>query len=153
MGVLSQDRNTPRAQGDVKELLIAATQLIYAGAIVMRNAAGYAVKGAAAAGLVGVGRAEERVDNSAGAAGDKRVKVRPGTYRYNNSAAGDAITIADIGKPCFAVDDQTVAKTDGAGARSIAGFIDDVDVHGVWVAFDEARARSHLAGITFPEND
>ena len=43
--------------------------------LVARNAAGDAVKGSAALGLRGVGRAEERVDNLTGAAGDKTVKV------------------------------------------------------------------------------
>jgi hypothetical protein len=34
------------------------------------------------------------------------------------------------------VDDQTVAKTDGTGARSVAGKVFDVDSGGVWVRFD-----------------
>jgi hypothetical protein len=147
---LTQDRNTPRREGDILSLAMAASQLIYAGAIVMRNASGYAQKGATALNLVGVGRAEERVDNSAGSAGDKLVRVRPGVYRFANSTSGDAITIADIGKPCFVVDDQTVAKTDGTGTRSIAGFIADVDAQGVWVEFDEAMAKTYLAGTTLP---
>jgi hypothetical protein len=146
MVALTSDRNTPRAEGDIKSLGVAATQLIYAGAIVMRNAAGYAVEGATALNLIGVGRAEERVDNATGAAGDKVIRVRPGIYRFGNASAGDAITIADIGKPCYAVDDQTVAKTNGTNTRSIAGFIHDVDANGVWVEFNEARVQSHLAG-------
>lgn len=150
MTALSQDRNTPRAAGDIKSLGVAAAMLIYAGAIVMRNAAGHAVKGATALNLVGVGCAWERVDNSAGAAGDQAIRVRAGIFRFANSAAGDAITIADIGKPCFAVDDQTVAKTDGAGTRSIAGFVADVDAIGVWVEFDESKARTYVAGVTLP---
>jgi hypothetical protein len=147
MTALAADRNTPRLDGDHKSLGVAASQLIYAGAIVMRNAAGHALAGATAAGSVGVGRAEERVDNSAGAAGATSVRVRPGIYRYGNSAAADAITIAEIGDPCYVVDDQTVAKTNGTNTRSIAGFVHDVDANGVWVEFDEARAQSHIAGI------
>jgi len=144
---LNADRDTPRLEGDVKAVKIAASQKIFAGAMVMRNSSGYAVKGATATGLVGIGRADEQVDNSAGAAGDKSVNVRPGVHRYANSASGDLITIADIGKPCYAVDDQTVAKTNGTNTRSIAGFIFDVDDVGVWVEFDEARVQSHIAGI------
>ena len=98
MTALTQDRNTPAAPGDIRERGVAASTLLYAGAIVMRNATGYTVNdGATATGLVGVGRAEERVDNSAGAAGDLTVKCRPGIYRFGNSASSDAITIADIG--------------------------------------------------------
>lgn len=143
---LTADRNTPRREGDIIEGGAAAA-LIYAGALVMRNAAGYLTKGATATGSVGVGRAEEQVDNSGGAAGDLDIRVRAGVFRFNNSAAGDAITIAEIGDVCFIVDDETVAKTDGAATRSPAGFIHDVDAQGVWVRFDEAAMRAYLAGI------
>src|SRR5262245_7221496 len=102
---LSKDRNTAGLQGDLRILDVAAAQLVYAGALVMRNAAGNALKGATATGSVGVGRAEERVDNSAGSAGDKQVRVRVGTFHFKNSASGDAITKADIGAPCYVVDD------------------------------------------------
>ena len=52
-----------------------------------------------------------------------------------NSAAADQITAADIGNDCYGVDDQTVAKTNGANTRSVAGKIYDVDAQGVWVKF------------------
>lgn len=144
MTALSADRNTPRAEGDLKSLSVAASQLIYAGAIVMRNATGYGVKGATALNLVGAGVAQERVDNTAGVSGDKYVKVRVGRFRFANSSAGDLITIADIGGPAYAVDDQTVAKTSGTNTRSIAGFIADVDAQGVWVEFDESKVKAYL---------
>lgn len=145
MTALTEDRNTQRFTGEVEKHQVAAAQLIYGGAIVMRNAAGYVVKGATALGLRGVGRAEERVDNSTGAAGDKSIKIREGVFRFANSAAGDAITIADIGKLCFAVDDQTVAKTNGTNTRSPAGIVETVDDIGVWVSFDEEDLAAYLA--------
>jgi hypothetical protein len=43
--------------------------------------------------------------------------------------------LADVGKQCYLVDDQTVAKTDGTNTRSPAGFVRDVDADGVWVEF------------------
>jgi hypothetical protein len=141
MTALATDRNTPRSQGDYREGAVAAAQLIFAGAIVCRNATGFLVKGATATGLVGVGRAEARVDNSAGSAGDAHLRYQPGTFRFANSTAGDLITIADIGKACFVVDDQTVAKTSASSTRSKAGVVDDVDDQGVWVRFDEALTR------------
>jgi hypothetical protein len=145
MAALTQDRNTPQAVGDLRSGGVAAATLIYAGAIVMRNASGYLTEGATAAAHVGVGRAEKRADNSGGAAGDVEVTYRPGVFRFANSAAADAIAIADIGSVCFIVDDQTVAKTDGTGTRSPAGFVDNVDSLGVWVRFDEAMLQAHLA--------
>lgn len=141
MTALAADRNTPRSQGDYREGAVAAAQLIFAGAIVCRNAAGFLVKGATATALVGVGRAEGRVDNSAGSAGDAQLRYQPGTFRFANSTATDLITRADIGKACFVVDDQTVAKTSATATRSKAGVVDDVDDHGVWVRFDEALTR------------
>lgn len=149
MAALSQDRNTPRREGDLIEIGVAASTTLYAGAIVALNASGYATKGAVATTLLGLGRCEERVVNS-GSAGDVRVKIRTGVFRYGNSASADAIAADDIGKPCFIVDDQTVALTDGTGTRSLAGFIHDVDAQGVWVRFDPALARAYLAGITLP---
>ena len=138
MAALTQDRNTPNALGELREGGVAASTLVYAGALLMRNAAGYLIEGQVATGLVGVGRAEERVDNSAGSAGDLTCRYRPGVYRFANSASSDEITIADIGELCWAVDDQTVAKTDGSAARSPAGIVDHVDALGVWVRMDEA---------------
>lgn len=138
MAALTTDRNTPEKLPGMREEALAGSMLVYAGSLVMRNAAGYLVKASTATGLVGVGRAEEQVDNSAGSNGDKLLKFSPGTFRFANSAGGDEITIAEIGDLCYAVDDQTVAKTDGTSTRSPAGIIAEIDAQGVWVRLDEA---------------
>jgi len=145
MTALTKDRNTPRATGDVKVMDVAAGAKIFAGAIVMRNATGFADKGQTALNLRGAGVAVEQVDNSAGNDGDLQVKVREGVYRFANSAAGDAITAADIGTFCYAVDDQTVAKTSGSNTRSVAGKVVGVDAQGVLVEFDEDDLATYLA--------
>ena len=105
---------------------------------------------ATATGAVGVGVAMEAKTGGA-AAGDETLRYRPGIFRMANSTSGDLIAATDIGKPCYVVDDQKVAKTDGTGTRSIAGFIEDVDPLGVWVRFDEVLAQIYVAGITEPE--
>lgn len=138
MVALTKGRNTPERVGDMRGGLLAAGAVIFQGALVMRNAAGYLVAGSTATGLTGVGRAEEAKDNSAGANGDLTLLYRAGRFRYANSAAAEEITIADIGALCFVVDDQTVARTDGTATRSPAGIIEDVDAQGVWVCLDEA---------------
>ena len=143
MTALTADRTTPRMIGDDRSGPMAAGVTIFAGAIVMRAATGHLTKGQTAAGLIGVGRAEEQKVN-AGAAGAADVKYRAGIYRFANSAAADLISAADIGGPAYAVDDQTVAKTSATNTRSIAGFVDGVDELGVWVRFDEALARAYL---------
>lgn len=129
---LTADRDTPERAGVDFSFPVAAATKIYAGALVALNAAGDAVPGATATTLTAVGRADEQVDNT-GAAGDKVVAVRKGVFRFGNSAAGDAITKAEIGDSAYIVDDETVAGTDGAGTRSVAGKIVDVDADGVWV--------------------
>lgn len=141
MPALTKDRNTPRFEGDVFSGPVAAAALIYAGALVARNAAGDLVPGSTATGLVGVGRAEERIDNSDGSAGDLSVRYRPGLYRFANSAGADELTKADIGKACWIVDDQTVARTSNSSARSRAGIVHGVDALGVWVDLNEALTR------------
>lgn len=138
MPALTADRNTPRLHGDDRQGDAAAAVTIFAGSIVMRDAAGNLTPGATATGAIGAGRAEARVDNSSGTAGAETVPYRPGIFHYANSAGADEITKAEIGDVCFIVDDQTVAKTDGTSTRSPAGTIEGVDANGVWVRFDEA---------------
>lgn len=141
MTALAAARNTPQLLGDIRSGPLAASVVVFAGAMLMRNAAGYLTKGAAATGLVGVGRAEESATGGS-AAGDEAIRYKPGRFRFANSSSTDEITLADIGKVVFCVDDQTVAKTSGSGGRSPAGFVSDVDDHGVWVEFDEARLQT-----------
>jgi len=136
MAALTQDRNTPQRDGSIINIGVAAGKKIYAGALVALDANGYATPGATATGLKGLGRAEAQVDNSGGSNGAVTVDVRKGIFRYNNSSGADQITTADIGNDCYIVDDQTVAKTDGTGTRSVAGKVFDVDSDGVWVKFD-----------------
>jgi hypothetical protein len=143
MAPLTSDRNTPRREGDNHSGLLGASQAIFAGAILMRNAAGDLIEGAAVAGSVGVGIAQERTTSTA--AGISPVSYRAGVFRLGNSAAADAITRAEIGTACFVVDDQTVAKTSATNTRSPAGIVEDVDAQGVWVRFDEALTRAALS--------
>lgn len=135
MTALVKDRNTPRRAGDQFVDPVAASAVLFEGAMVCLNAAGDAVPGSTATGLVPRGVAEARTDNSSGSAGDKSVPSQAGTFRFDNSTAADEITRAEIGDTAYIVDDQTVAKTDGTGTRSAAGKIIDVDAAGVWVAF------------------
>jgi|SRR5579883_1260662 len=132
MAALTADRNTPERELRDRVFAVKGAKKIYAGSLVVLDG-GFAQPGATALNLVAVGRAQETVDNTAGADGAVNVTVRRGTFRFANSAAGDAIAAADIGNDCYIVDDQTVAKTNGANTRSVAGKIRDVDAQGVWV--------------------
>jgi hypothetical protein len=143
MVALTADRNTPELLPGERVGVLGATQTIFNGSILMRNASGHLIKGATATGSFGVGRAE---DNGASTtAGVTPQRYRPGIFRFANSSAGDLIVTADIGAACYIVDDQTVAKTNGTNTRSPAGIIDGVDAQGVWVRMDEALTRAMLS--------
>lgn len=133
MAALTDGRNTPKRSRDTRGFPVAASTIIYPGALVALTAADVLVPGSTSTTLICVGRAEERKDNSAGADGDKTCQVGAGVYRYDNSASADLIETHDIGADCYIVDDQTVALTNGGATRSIAGKIFDVDAKGVWV--------------------
>ncbi|ADZ72409.1 hypothetical protein [Polymorphum gilvum] len=131
---LAKERQTPMRIPDYESHPLAAGVKIHAGALVVLDA-GLAKPGYTATGLVSLGRAERTVDNTAGAAGDARVEVlRKRTFLFANLEA-DPVALADVGKTCFVVDDETVAKTDGTGTRSPAGRVAAVDPSGVWVDF------------------
>lgn len=130
---LTKDRNTPRRLGEHYSHGVATNVKIYAGAIVMLNATGYATPGATATGQICVGRAGEQVDNTGGADNAVSVTVTTGVFKFKNSAAGDLIGIANIGDDCYIVDDETVAATNGTATRSVAGKVVGVDSDGVWV--------------------
>lgn len=114
------------------KLPVKAATKIWAGSLVVIDA-GYAAPGRTATGLIAAGIAQETVDNSAGAAGDKVIAVRRGVFKLGNSASGDLIAQADVGKAYYIVDDQTVAKTDATGARSLGGMVYQVESDGVFV--------------------
>ncbi len=112
---------------------VGSNAVIYAGALVAANASGYLVPGSTAVTLTFLGRAEENVDNTGGADGAVSCLVRRGkAFKWKNSGS-DAVTRAELGKTCYIVDDETVAKTDGSSTRSAAGTVIGVESDGVWV--------------------
>lgn len=130
------ERNTPTRDGRNYSDPVAAGAKLLGGTIACLDAAGNATPGVTALNLKAIGRVRITADNTGGAAAAINVETEPGRFRFANSAAGDLITKADMQADCFIVDNQTVAKTNGGGTRSIAGKIVDVDAQGVWVRFD-----------------
>lgn len=84
-------------------------------------------KAAEAATMVVVGIAEKTAT-----VGDGHVPTKTGCFLFGNKA-DDAVTRAEIGKPCFVFDDETVAKTSPNNTRAKAGTVVDVESVGVWV--------------------
>jgi hypothetical protein len=130
---LTADRNTQMKDGELLSLPVAGGANIKAGAIAAAAADGYVQQGVTATTLTYLGRAEEAVDNTAGADGAKTVTVRRGkAFKWKNSGI-NAVTQALLGKNCWIEDDETVAGTDGGATRSIAGKVLGIDSDGVWV--------------------
>ena len=86
---------------------VIAADIIYWGAAVGDNASGLAQPLVAADPFLGF--AEEKVDNSAGAAGAKVVKVR--TKGVVKLAVVGAASAADVGEPVYASDDNVFTLT------------------------------------------
>lgn len=137
MTATTTERNTPQRSAHTRSFPVKAATRIKAGTLVALDSSGWAVEATTSTTIKVVGVADRTVENSAGANGDLRIEVRrDGAYRFENSASSDAIATTDIGATCFAVDNQTVAKTNGSSTRSAAGKVLDVDTLGVWVTFD-----------------
>ena len=139
MTALTSYRDTKRMGDDVHpdilEIKVADNVHIFKGAIV-GLAAGYASPAGPTCTKV-VGIAEKDADNTQPGhiAGGITVRVRQGTHKVANSAAADALAITDVGSLCYAVDDQTVAKTNSATHNlPVAGTLIEIDADGgVWV--------------------
>jgi|UniRef100_A0A7C3SJM7 predicted RecA/RadA family phage recombinase len=113
MAALTQDRATPYREGVELEFPVAAATKIFAGSLVCSNAEGYAVPAADTEGLKFMGVAMEQVDNSTGADGAKKVRLRrTGVFEFNAAS----ITQAMVGDPMYVKDDNTF--DDAAGATN-----------------------------------
>jgi hypothetical protein len=138
MADATRDRDTQETGDKLRAFGMSANAKIHAGTMVGMVAAGTVQKmGLLAATLKCVGVALRPFDNTGGAAGAVSAEVRrSGVFGpFANSAAGDAIAVADVDADCYAVDDSTVAKTSGSNTRAVAGKVHNVTAEGVWVRF------------------
>lgn len=115
MTTLSNDKARAYELGSVQEYPVIAADIIYEGGVVGENGSGYARP--LVAGDPFLGFAESRADNSAGAAGDKNVRVRI-RGQVQLPISGIAITAND--RPLvYASDDDTFTLT--AGTNTVIG--------------------------------
>lgn len=114
MAALSQAYETFERPGLVVSYKISNVK-IYKGALVGVNSSGYLVPMAhGTASLKFVGSANETVDNSGGAAGDKSVNVSKSGSMVFKAASGFTPAITDLGKEVYATSDWEVqASTSG----------------------------------------
>lgn len=111
---------------------VKANAVIYQGAMVALQA-GYLVPASAATGLLVLGRAEDSYDNTGGIDGALiGVVLNNFIFNWDNNTSTDALTQADVGLDCYAVDDHTVGKS--SSGRSKAGKVVKIEGNQVWVA-------------------
>lgn len=102
--------------GDINELPVIASDIIYEGSAVGDNASGYARP--LVAGDKFKGFAESKADNSSGAAGDVLVRCRA---KGRVSLAISGLVVGDLGKRVYASDDNVFTLT--ATNNSEVGFV------------------------------
>lgn len=144
-GAATADYNAPERDGNVLSIPVAAATHLYAGPLVARDANGRAVAAADTAGLRVIGRSEEEVDNSAGAAGAVSILVKRGVFRYNNSAT-QAVTQAYLGQLVYVEDDTTVAIS--TTNKIVAGRVVAVETAGVWIDTRPAAIAAALVATS-----
>jgi len=126
--------------GTLMSVPLAALALILQGTFAVVDANGYAISSA------DVGGADQTClgiwDNSAentGAAGDVVACVRRKQQFLVRNSVTDPVAQADLGAVVYVEDNQTIAKTDGAASRSVAGYFMGFDLQYpefVWVEIE-----------------
>jgi hypothetical protein len=127
-----------------------ANKRLFKGGIVCLDAAGRAMPGDTIANgaLMAAGKSSATFDNRTGSeagglADAIDVEVEFGVFGWTSAAGGgDDIDATDVGKPCYVVDDQTVALTNAGGTRCFAGIITEVRDGKVYVWMGP-----HVAGM------
>jgi len=127
MTALTADKDAGEQLGTEFTSPVKASTTVYLGSLLAQDSDGDAAPITTATTWRALGVAMEQVDNSAGADGDLSVRYRKGVFKFVNSAAADEIAESEKGEICYAVDDQTVAKTNGSSTRSVAGVVIGVD--------------------------
>lgn len=117
MSTLSVDRAVIRVVGPENSIPIIASDIVFEGAMVGDNGAGYGRP--LEAGDKFVGHSIKKVDNASGSAGDKNIQLLAGRYRLVVALVG---VITDVDQPVYASDDAVITFAAGDG-NSYVGVI------------------------------
>jgi hypothetical protein len=126
MAALTNSRNTPELAdgGRMQVYPVEADTTVYLGSIVALNANGNAVPASSVSSLKIIGRAEMTYGGTPGqdavnigAAGAISILARRGVFMYSVNDA--SIAEAQIGQLAYAVDDNSVSASNGAGATVV----------------------------------
>lgn len=121
MTALSDNFEAKRQDGEIIDVKVLASTVIYKGALVVDLGTGYASAGSNAGAYTFLGIAAEKADNSSGSDGDISVRVnKTGVYQIPKPTAVQT----DLGAAMYIRDDNTV---DTSSTNSIlAGYCVDI---------------------------
>lgn len=151
MVTLATDKPRAFEHADFNEIPVVATDIIYEGAAVGLDGSGNARP--LVAGDQFVGFAESKVDNSAGAAGDKNVRVRE---RGKIELSVTGVTAAtDVGDSVYASDDDTFTLTPSTNSRigKVHRFVSGTTVVVKFQAQKLASEITDTADATYSANE
>lgn len=138
--MLERSTSIPWRDGQVVPLPKDPAVPIRGGAIVCADANGLAVPGRADPGLAFIGVAEcEAVS------GERAVLVRR-NVDFLLRFAPEPVAALAIGRPCWIVDDEFVAASDGGGTRPAAGIVTGIEPGRIWVRGEAASALASGSG-------
>lgn len=106
MAATTTDRDTKRSDGKLKSMKMTNVK-IPKGVLTCINTSGHVTNGADTASFLFAGVSYEQIDNSAGSAGAKEIRIEKTgehLFAYNGGDAAQAV----VGKECYIVDNQTV---------------------------------------------
>lgn len=140
MGALTKDRNT-RTKAHTASRTgrrgVAANAVIFKGALLALNAAGWLVAVTDAAAIRVVGIAEENVNATGAANGAKLCSYITGLEVELVNLAG-AIVQANLGRGCYAGDDQSVTTKGVSVNKVFVGVVTEFTAALVWVMVDDS---------------
>lgn len=133
MTALAENINRGEKEGKLLAHPVVASDIIFKGALVKHNAAGFLAPCAAEAGAVFAGIAFEKKDNSAGSAGDVSCRVhKKGAWIMN----GAGFSQSDVGSSVYASDDNTVSTTQGTNEQAVGSIVEFISSTEVRVRID-----------------
>lgn len=123
--------------GTLMLVALALSTLVLQGTFAVVDASGYAISSEDVGGVdqICLGIWDHSAENT-GAAGDVVACVRRKQQFLVRNSSTDPVTQAEFGSPIYIEDNQTIAKTDGTGTRSLGGRFMGFDVENpefVWV--------------------
>lgn len=130
MAAATSDRQTPARyiERQIVLKLTAATDIPAGVMVATVDATGLAVNASDTAGLTVQGRSEHAASY---AAGDREIVVSRGVFLFGNN--GNVVQ-ASVGELLEVIDNQTVGLAADGTNNIGAGYCDEIDANGVWVA-------------------